>query len=43
MVDTLDTAVGARVVGAGGNLINAEAVVEDEGKFGAELESVVGK
>ena len=43
VVDTFDTAVGARVVGAGGNLVGAEAVVEGEGKFGAKPESVVGK
>ena len=36
VVDTLDTAVGTRVVG-----IDAEAVVEGEGKFRAKLESVV--
>ena len=41
--DALDTAVGARVVGACGNLVDAEVVVEGEGKFGAKLESVVGK
>ena len=40
VVDTLDTAVGARVVETGGNLIDAEAVVEGEGKFGAKPESV---
>ena len=39
-VDAPDTAVVARVVGAGGNLIDAEAVVEGEGKFGAKPESV---
>ena len=39
VVDALDTAVGARVVGAGGNLIYAEAVVEGEGKLGAKPES----
>ena len=43
VVDTLDTAVGALVVGSGGNLIDAEAVVEGEGKFGANLESIRGK
>ena len=43
VVDTLDTAVGARVVGTGGNLIDAEALVEGEGTFGAKLESVIGK
>ena len=43
VVDTLDTVVGARVVGAGGDLIDAEAVVEGEGTLGANLESVVGK
>ena len=43
MVDTLDTAVGARVVGAGDNLIDAQAVVEGEEKLGAKLEPVVGK
>ena len=43
VIGTLDAAVGARLVGAGGNLINAEAVVEGEGKFGEKLESVVGK
>ena len=40
MVDALATAVGARMVGAGGNLIDAEAVVEGEGNFGATPESV---
>ena len=40
LLDALDTTVGARVVGAGGNIINAEAVVEGEGKFGAKPESV---
>ena len=34
VVGTLNTAVGERVVGTGGNLIDAEAVVEGEGKFG---------
>ena len=43
MVDTLDTAVGARVVGTGGNLIDAAAVVDGEGKLGENVESVVGK
>ena len=43
VVDTLDTAVGERVVGTGGSLIDAEAVVEGEGKFGANLETVVEK
>ena len=43
VADTLDIAVGARVLGTGGNLIDAEAVVEGEGKFGEKLESVVGK
>ena len=43
VVDTLDTAVGTRVVGAGGNLIETEAVVECKGNFGAKLESVYGK
>ena len=43
VADTLDTAVGARVVGTGGSLIDAEAAVEGEGTFGAQLESVVGK
>ena len=43
MVDTLSTTVDARVVGAGGNIVDAEAVVEGEGKFGAEPASVVGK
>ena len=33
MIDTPDTAVGARVIGAGGSLIDAEAVVEGEGKL----------
>ena len=33
VVDALDTAVGARMVGTGGNRIDVEAVVEDEGKF----------
>ena len=42
VVDTRDTAVGAWTVGAGGTLM-AEAVVEGEGTFGANLESVVGK
>ena len=41
MVNTRDTAVGTRVVGTGGNLIDAEAVVEGEGEFGPKLESVV--
>ena len=43
VVDTLDAAVGVRVVGTGGNLIDAEAVVKGEGKVGAKLKSVVGK
>ena len=41
--DALDTAVRKRVVGAGGNFIDAEAVVDGEGKFGVKLESVLGK
>ena len=40
VVDALNTAVGARVVGVGRNLVDAEAVVEGEGKFGAKPESV---
>ena len=40
MVGALDTAVGARMVGAGGNHIDTEVVVEGEGKFSAQLESV---
>ena len=43
VVDALDTAVGARVVGAGGNLIDAEAVVEGEGRFGAKPSPFVGE
>ena len=43
VVDTLDTAVGARVVGTGGNLFDVAAVVEGEEKFGENLESVVAK
>ena len=43
VVDTLDAAVGARVVEAGGNLIDAKADVEGEGKFGTNLKFVVGK
>ena len=33
VVDTVDTAVGARVVRTGDNLIDAEAVEEGEGNF----------
>ena len=40
VVDALDTAVGAQVVGADGDLIDAKAVVEGEGKFGAKPEFV---
>ena len=36
-------AVGARVVGTGGNLISADVVIEGEGLFGANLMCVVGK
>ena len=42
VVAALDTAVGAWMVGLGGNHIDTEAVVEDEGKFRAKLESIVG-
>ena len=40
VVDARDTAVGARVVGAGGNIFDAEAVVDGEGRFGTKPESV---
>ena len=43
VVGTLDTTVDARVAGADGNLVDAEAVVEGEGEFGANQESAVGK
>ena len=42
-VDALGTAVGARVAGAGGNLIYAEAVLEGERRFIANIESVCGR
>ena len=43
MIDTLDTAVGAGMVGACGNFVDAEVLVEGAGEFGAELKSVLGK
>ena len=43
MIEALDVAVSAGVVRAGGDLVNAEALVEGAGKFRAELKSIVGK
>ena len=42
-VDALDSAVGARVVGAGDHLIGAEAIVESEEQVWSKAESVIGK
>ena len=38
MIEALDVASSAAVVGAGGDLVNAEALVEGAGKFRAEFE-----
>lgn len=43
MVDALDAAAGAGMVGAGGNVVDAEALVGGARMFGAELEPIVGK
>ena len=37
MIEALDAAVSAGVVGAGGDLVNAEALVEGAGKFRSAL------
>ena len=41
VVDALDAAVGAGVVGAGVDLVDPKAVVNGAGKLGSEVESVV--
>ena len=43
MVDAFNTAVGARVVGACGDFVDTEAVVEREREFGTNLKRLVGK
>ena len=43
VVDTLDTVVGARMVGSGGNLTDTEVIAVGEGSFGANLEAVFAK
>ena len=42
MIEALDAAVSAGVVGAGGDLVNAEALVKSAGKVRSKLKSVVG-
>ena len=37
MIDVLDTAVGTGMVGAGGHLVHAEALVDGAGDLGANL------
>ena len=41
MVDALDAAVGAGMVGAGVDLVDPKAVVNGAGKLGSEVESVI--
>ena len=43
MIEALAAAVGAGVVGAGGDPVNAEALVEGAGKYRAKLKPIVGK
>ena len=43
MVDAFDAAVGAGVVGACGDFVDAEALVEGTREFTPELNTVVGK
>ena len=43
MIDVLDAVVNAGVIGAGGDLVNVEALVEGVGKLRAKLKSIVGK
>ena len=43
VVDALDTAVGAGMVGARGDSVGAEALVEGVGEFEAELKAVCEK
>ena len=43
MVNAFDSAVGAGVVRARGDFVDAEALIESAGEFGAELWTVVGK
>ena len=43
VTDALDTAVGVGMVGACGNFVDAEALIESAGDFGPELKAIVGK
>ena len=43
MVNALDDAVGAGVVGARGDFVDTEALIEGARELGAELKAVVGK
>ena len=43
MIEALDVGVSIGVVGAGSDLVNAEALVEGVGTFRAKLKSIVGK
>ena len=43
MIEAIDAAVSAGLVGADGDFVDAEALVEGAGKFRAKLKSIVGK